>query len=177
MSAEIEAIRQLFNNSFINDSSVFIEETQEGMKRIIHKGHIDDEDLAIYRLDQNGKGIDLFPYLKKSRDSKLIGMNRVCDFVIFVSDSSNLYVLLIEMKKGKESPQEQLNVTVPLINFVFERARILGYWQKDYIIRKIGISDCAGKRDTMNRGEIIYNENNYVKLYEGKRIYLERFLH
>lgn len=177
MSAEIEAIRQIFNDAFINDSSEFIEEAQEGMKRIIHKGSIDDEDIAIYRLDQNGKRIDMFPYLKKSRDSKLVGMKRICDFVIFVSDSSNLYVLLIEMKKGKESPQEQLDVTVPLIHFVFNRAKTLGYWQTGYIIRKIGISDCSGKRDTMNRGEIIYDDNDYVKLYEGKRIYLERFLH
>ena len=86
-------------------------------------------------------------------------------------------MLLIELKKGDDSPQEQLNVTAPLIDFIFERAKILNHLQVDYKIRKIGITDKADKRRTSDRGNINYNEESYVKLYSNKNFYLQRMLH
>lgn len=175
MNNKINTILQIFCNRFLNQTPGIIEETREDMKRSIVQGKINDEDIAVFRLDQNG--IDLFPFLKKSDDSGLKGMRRICDFVIFVSEADLVYALLIEMKKGKVSPVEQLDVTAPLIDFIFARARLLGYWDTEIVIRKIGISDVPDKRPTKDRGDVIYDDNNYVKLYQHKRLYLERLLH
>ena len=47
----------------------------------------------------------------------------------------------------------------------------------NYNIRKIGITERADKRTTGMRGDVEYNDNNFVKLYSGKKIYLQRMLH
>ena len=178
MGTEIDIIQKIFNDNYKNASLDVIREEKENMERSLMKGRIEDEDIAIYRLDQNGNSSDMFPYLKgDSNIHGLKGMKRICDFVIFVLHGGELFVLLIEMKKGKDSPFEQLQVTEPFIDFIFNRAKLLKYWNSNYKVRKIGITDCAEKRTTSDRGEIVYDENNYVKLYANKRIYLERLLH
>ena len=178
MGTEIDIIQKIFNDNYKNASLDVIREEKENMERSLMKGRIEDEDIAIYRLDQNGNSSDMFPYLKGDSELHgLKGMKRVCDFVLFVLHGGELFVLLIEMKKGKDSPLEQLQVSEPLIDFIFSRAKLLNYLTSDYKVRKIGITDIVDKRKTSERGEVIYDENNYVKLYANKRIYLERLLH
>lgn len=177
MSDKISIIRKLFSDLYVNDSLDEIEESEVDMRRRLKKGHITNDNIIIFRLDQNSKGLDPFPYLKKAEDSGFKGMKRICDFVIFVSNAGDVYALLIEMKKGKDSPVEQLELSVPFLDMVFNRARLLKHWDSSIIIRKIGITDEVGKRTTMDKGEVKYNENNYVKLYKGTTLYLERMLH
>ena len=177
MSREIDIIKRIFEDSFMNVSLDFIEEPKIKMKRILRRDRIDDEDIVIYRLDK--AGVDLFPYLKDSESEGFKGMKRKCDFVIFVSYSNTLYVLLIELKKGKDSPVQQLDVSEPLIDFVFQRASKLGCWDKknQIQIRKIGVSDIVQKRETGNRGGILYDENHYVKVGKSNTLFINSFLH
>lgn len=177
MSKVIEILNRIFDSRFIVESPSTIEEPSEGMSRTFFKGrNLQDDDVLVCRLDQGG--IDMFPFLRgKSIPMGLKGMKRICDYAIFVDKEELLYVLLVELKKGDDSPQEQLNVTVPLIDFIFERAKILNHLQVDYKIRKIGITDKADKRPTSDRGNINYNEDDYVKLYLNKFFYLQRMLH
>ncbi len=178
METEIDIIHRIFNDNYKNESLDVIREDNEHMQRVLYRGSINDDSIAIYRLDLNGVHLDMFPYLKgDSEVHGLKGMKRVCDFVLFVLHRGELFVLLIEMKKGKDSPLEQLQVSEPLIDFIFSRAKLLNYLTSDYKVRKIGITDIVDKRKTSERGEVIYDENNYVKLYANKRIYLERLLH
>ena len=46
-----------------------------------------------------------------------------------------------------------------------------------YKIRKIGITDKDDKRPTSDRGDINYDENDFVKLFKNKKLYLQRMLH
>lgn len=181
MSKVIDILTRMFDDRFIEKSHYIIEEPAENMSRLIHKGSdLPDENILVCRLDQNQNPqvTDLFPYLRgDSGHIGLKGMKRICDFAIFVDKDDKVFVLLIEMKKGDESPQEQLNVTEPLMVFLFERAKILKHLVVDYEIRKIGITDKAEKRTTSDRGDVEYNDNQYVKLYQNKRFYLQRMLH
>lgn len=182
MSKTIETLNKIFDNHFIVDSPTTIEEVEAGMSCTLIKGrNIADEDMLVCRLDQenNPQVSEMFPYLRgNSVDHGLKGMKRICDYAIFVDKPNCLYVLLVEMKKGKESPNEQLDVTVPLIDFVFKRAQILNHLKNvKYIIRKIGITDIAGKRTTQMSKDIKYNEDHFVKLYKCKNLYLQRMLH
>lgn len=179
MSKVIETLTRIFDPRFIEPSHIAIEEPAERMRRLIHRGsNLPDDNMMVCRLDQNIQVPDIFPYLRgDSADHGLKGMKRICDYAIFVDTGEILYVLLIEMKKGDDSPQEQLNVTEPLIDFIFRRAKILKHLDVNYEIRKIGITDKADKRKTSDRGSTEYNANRYVKLYCNSRIYLQRMLH
>ena len=180
MSKVIQLLKKLFDDRFIEADSTTISEPSEGMSRVLYRGNgIPDDDMLVCRLDQdrNPQVKDLFPYLRKSGVSGgLKGMRRICDYAVFVDYSGVLYVLLVELKKGDDSPQEQLNLTEPLISFIFERAKILNHFVGSYEIRKVGISDVSDKRRTSYRGDIVY-ENGYTKLYSGKKVYLLRLLH
>lgn len=181
MSKTIETLKRIFSDRYIEASHTSLSEPKEGMVREIIQGGITDDDMLICRLDQEGSPnyIDSFPYIKgDSIHHGLRGMKRLSDYVIFVDKEGELFVLLFELKKGKESPQEQLDVTEPLIDFIFNRAMILKHFNDiKYEVRKIGITDEVDKRRTFERGEVIYNDNKYVKLYRDKRIYLRKLLH
>lgn len=181
MSKVIDILTRLFDDKFIEKSHITIDEPAEKMSRLILKSpSLPDENILVCRLDQNQnpKVTDMFPYLRGDSTARgLKGMKRICDYAIFVDKGNKVFVLLIEMKKGDDSPQEQLNVTEPLIEFIFERARILKHLVVDYEIRKIGITDKAEKRTTSDRGDTDYNQDKYVKLYQNKRFYLHRMLH
>ena len=178
MSKTIEILNKIFDDRCIVTSHDTISEPKEGMSRDIFNHVVDDDDLLICRLDQEGS--DPFPYLKGDSVSHgLKGMKRISDYAVFVDKDNRLFVLLFELKKGKDSPQEQLDVTEPLIDFIFNRAKILKHIDQniEYNVRKIGITDEVGKRCTSDRGEVIYDNNNYVKLYKNKAIYLQHLLH
>ncbi len=180
MSKTIEILKRIFSDSFVEASHDSISEAKEVMARKINKGGILDEDILICRLDQEGGSnyTDPFPYLKgDSVNHGLRGMKRVSDYVMFVDKDDVLFVLLIELKKGKASPREQLDVTEPLIDFIFNRAKILNHLGDiNYEVRKIGITDEVGKRTTSDKGEIIYDDK-FVKLYKNRYIYLRKLLH
>lgn len=180
MSKTIETLTKIFDDRFIETSHETISEPKEDMSREINKGGIADEDILICRLDQEGntKVGEPFPYLKgDSVHPGLRGMKRISDYAMFVEKEDEIFVLLFELKKGKDSPQEQLDVTAPLIDFIFNRAKILKHLDVEYKVRKIGITDEIGKRSTADRGEVEYDENNYTKLYKHNRIYLRKLLH
>lgn len=175
MSKTIDVLKKIFSDTFIESSPDFLREPSENMTRKICKGSIVDDDILLCRLDQDG--IDPFPYFRGSPlDHGCRGMKRISDYVLFVDKDDKLFVLLLELKKGKESPHEQLNVTEPLIKFVFDRARILKHLDNiDFLVRKIGITDEVDKRNTSDRGEIVY-DNNFVRLYRNNRIFLQKLL-
>lgn len=178
MSKTIEILNNIFDERYIVTTHDTISEPKEGMSRDIFNHVVDDDDILICRLDQ--EGCDPFPYIKGDSVSHgLKGMKRISDYAFFVDKDNKLFVLLFELKKGKESPQEQLEVTVPLINFIINRAKILNHLDQniEYEVRKIGITDEVGKRSTADRGEVVYNDNKYVKLYKNKTIYLQHLLH
>lgn len=180
MSKTIETLTKIFNDHYIETLHDTISEPKEGMSREIYNHVIDDEDILICRLDQEGNTTvgDPFPYIKgDSVNHGLRGMKRISDYAVFVDKDDKLFVLLFELKKGKDSPQEQLDVTEPLIEFIFNRAKILKHLDVKYELRKIGITDEVCKRSTSDRGEVVYDGNRFVKLYKDKRIYLSRLLH
>jgi len=177
MSVEIDTVNRIFSDAFKNDSDGFLEEEGENMRRKLIKRGVDDREISIFRLDQNNNKIDIFPYLKSRRGGGINGLKRICDFVIFVFHANKLFVLLIEMKKGRGDPKEQLDLTVPLIEFIFNRVEILGLGKTEYTIRKIGISDRVGKRTTSYRGLVQYDGNNYVKLDKNEYLYINELLH
>lgn len=178
MNREIEILKRIFSDVCINDTLDSICEG-ERMKRQIRHATVNDEDMLVLRLDRNDRGLDPFPYLRCSVDGGYEGIKRICDYVIFVSFEKVLFVLLIEMKIGNESPREQLTQSELLIHFVFQRARKVGVsgLGNNVIIRKIGVSDAAGRRDTLNRGEVRYDKDGFAKLYHAKSLCLEYLLH
>lgn len=175
MSSTIDQLKRVFIDSCIPVSQETLEEPQEKMSRSLFLGEsFDRSSLLVCRLDPNC--LELFPYLKKSELGGLKGMRCICDYVIFVEKGDVLFVLLFELKKGKESPVKQLELSVPFIDFILRRAILLNHIKIHYEIRKIGISDVPERRTTIMRGDLIY-DNCFLKLYNGKRIYLERLLH
>lgn len=174
MSNAIDQLKRVFNDRCVPKSQSLLLEPKENMTRSLFLGDLDQKDILICRLDPDS--MELFPYLKKSNLGGLKGMRSICDYIVFVEKKSTLFVLLIELKKGKDSPIKQLELSEPFIEFILARASIMKHLCVKHEIRKIGISDIPEKRTTSFRGNLVY-DNNYLKLYKGNKVYLQKLLH
>ena len=72
----------------------------------------------LYKFDKNlGKQYKggLFPFLKKNKN-----VCKISDYILFAEKNGTLYILIIEMKKGKESTQPQLKAAYIFTKYIIE---------------------------------------------------------
>ncbi len=184
MSALIETLANIFDSRFIQEDKTCIIEEKERMSRKLLWGKIQENDYLVCRLDphDNSNTKDLFPYLRgNSSDHGFSGMKSICDYAIFVNKNlgNDLYTILIELKKGKDSPKAQLDMSEPFIEFIFSRARKLHLISETTKIsyRKIGITDRNINDGTKRGTNIQYDSNRFAQLYLGQHIRMESLLH
>lgn len=184
MSTLIETLTRIFAPQFIQDDKTCISEENEGMSRKLLWGSIAENEYLVCRLDphDNPNTKDLFPYLRgNSSDHGFPGMKSICDYAIFINKNhgNDLYAILIELKKGKDSPKTQLDMSEPFIEFILSRARKLHLISEttNILYRKIGISDRNINDGTKRGTNIQYDSNRFVQLYLGQHIRIENLLH
>lgn len=117
-----------------------------------------------------------FPFFQKES-----GLNEICDYIIFVELADEVYVLLVEMKKGEESPKSQLCYTENFIKFIIRRMALHNWLRPDkpYRIRKIGLTDRPQPKNLtkMTKENFPhYDDDNYYKGYDETRFNLSKFL-
>lgn len=111
---ELEKIQEAFHDNCHFHDKILIERFADNTsmsRRICDGGY----NYFIVRLEtQNNKA--WYPYFKTGH-----GLNSICDFIIFVESSEEIFVLLVEMKLGSESPQRQLDYSENFVKFVLRR--------------------------------------------------------
>ncbi|MBQ0019134.1 MAG: hypothetical protein KBT39_01255 [Bacteroidales bacterium] len=128
---------------------------------------------VLYKFDCEPKD-DLypFPYFNlKDANGIGLGVAKVCDYVMFVERDEESFILLIELKKGMESPIHQLEQMQFFVKFIQVRAEYAGI-NIDAQIRKIGITEQVSKDLTKMGNNVCYDENGFVQLYGGVYFWL-----
>jgi hypothetical protein len=162
-NSQLYKIKSLFLDCFqSDDQSKIVEDSVDNNGKRFHMersvlGH-HSLDYVIYRFDPSRT--DLFPYFADIRH-----MKKICDYVIFIENDEEIFVLLFELKRGSSSsPKRQLEMSESFFQFVFKRAALAGVEiEKEIQIRKIGITDSfTTKMETMFHKNFHYDDSCYT---------------
>lgn len=126
----------------------------------------------LYRFDfKPGDANYPFPYFnRKDANGIKLGVAKVCDYALFVERDEQAYIILLELKKGKDDPKPQLQQMRYFVEFIQQRAKYAGI-EIDAQIRMVGISDEVMKEYTRMGPKIKY-ENDFAQLYNGQFLLL-----
>lgn len=174
---ELEKIKQAFHDQcHCNPQNVISEKFDDGTemtRRICDDGY----STFLVRLETDDDSFRWYPYFRKGT-----GLSQVCDFFLFVELDNCTFALLIELKKGQESPFPQLELSENFVKFVLRRMMLSDKLRlvKPVYIRKIGVSDRpAPKRPTkyfkenrpVEKGNFqAYDDNNCIKCYNDTKL-------
>lgn len=126
----------------------------------------------LYRFDfKPGDPNYPFPYFnREDANGKKIGVAKVCDYALFVERDKQSYIILLELKRGKEDPKPQLQQMRYFVEFIQQRAKFAGI-EIDAQVRMVGISDVVMKEYTRMGSKIKY-EDDFAQLYTGEFLLL-----
>lgn len=126
---------------------------------------------VIYRFDPDNE--QLFPYLKPSEP-----LRRVCDYIIFADDGTDRFVFLLEMKKRKGAPEEQVAISQSFVEFILKRMDFKNGTSTTVIYRKIGIKDTPAplRLKTGGYANLSYNQEGYILLQKDFDIRLRNLM-
>jgi hypothetical protein len=167
---QIHKLQSIFKNKYLAfNANELVENDIDSkgnpftMKRSI-VGEPGSIEYVVFRVDPNE--VILFPYFAEVK-----GLNKICDFIIFAETNTDFLILLIEMKKHSGSPEKQLELSLPFVNFVLERAKLIDIEiEKNIIIRKLGIKDSRiSQKETTKYYKDFHFDNNYYSLELGGR--------
>lgn len=133
----------------------------------------DNVKYMLYSFDVRAKKGEsgVFPFFKKNE-----GNCTMCDYILFCEDShSQLYVLLVELKKGKESVTKQLAAGECFAKFVVDTLNRVRKSTLCPIYRKIAIRALHLKPKPKTKIKPVDYKGN-VYTFKGHSFYLQEFL-
>lgn len=130
----------------------------------------------LYRFDfKPGNPQFPYPYLNIYDKNKLkLGVAKTCDYVMFVETENGPYIILIELKMGKEDSKPQLDQMRYFVEFIQQRAKYAGI-NIDANIRQLGISDVVMKNKTLMGPKVKY-EDGFAQLYDGQYLLISELV-
>lgn len=124
---EFELYSRILSDEFKCKNQTVLYERKSGQKASIEGKGVDEYEL--YRFDAE-EGADFLPFFNKRHDRKgetPEGLRAFCDYIILVSCKGYLYIVLVEMKSGKQSALQQLEASRLFMDYVKSNAiRIKG---------------------------------------------------
>lgn len=164
----LDDIDYVLENDFkCNDS--YFEESNERMHIPIKK---DGCQLILYKFDKElgreYKG-GLFPFFKKNKS-----VCKISDYILFAAKSGILYVLIIELKKGKESTMPQIKAATIFTKYIIDTVnRVRGTSYKPQI-RFISIHKYKIRKKNIKEKGIKYINNhcNVTSVNFNVKLYL-----
>ena len=113
----------------------------------------------------------LFPFFTKKEKN-----HKICDYIMFCILNNQMYVLLVELKKGSEKVTDQLAAGECFAKFIVDTLnRVKG---KNYspVIRKIAIRDKHLRlKPTTQMKNVEYDESGFYT-FRGSKFYVKQFL-
>ena len=147
----------------VKDRNVLKEESQKMFIDLKSKGKY-----LLYDFEQ--KNDNLFPFFSHAKDFS--GLRGIADYVIIAEKKKTLFVIIVELKKGRKSPKKQIAVTEIFMDFVLKRIfKAKQNYKTEPEFRGIGISTIAQK-NTSNK---IYDKNGFT-FFTGKTLKLDIYL-
>ena len=169
--SKLDTLAQILHDAYKDSSSTLLENDYDNFgKRFEMKREIvakPGTNYIVYKYDSRDA---IFPYFKPQGVTNL---KKMCDYVIFVEERSHLFVFLIELKKGTESPKKQLDAGECFIKYIISTVERLGLELKisdeTLHFRKIRVSESISKKITLKKELTIFEsgifEHNNPKIF------------
>lgn len=167
--SNINYFKNIFNEDFIYNESALSEPKENMSIELIKNGCVSFVFQFDKQLDKEYKG-GLYPFFNRG-ESKVF---KVCDYIIFSELKGKIYALVIELKKGKDATQPQLNAGVTFSNFVLNTVNRVYGKNFNLTIRKISIREYKRKSKTKIK-DIEYDSLN-THMFENKDFRIQAFL-
>jgi len=173
--SKIKVIEEILHAKFRpKDQNQIIEENTDnkGMKfRVSYPIISGNLDYVLYRL--NPDDVDVFPFF-----SQVSGLKKICDYILFVEESTYLYIFLIELKLSPISAKKQLLASKEFANFIINSSRRIGKVLNEPItIRMIRICDSKIKKRKTNEEKVIEYDNDMYCDYQYRNVRLKHLTH
>ena len=161
---KLEMISNILDDFFKNNNTKVLEEKQAGMSvDLINEKQI----FLSFSMDRTLSEKDfpkgLFPFFNR-------GLPGVCLFC----DYSTLFVLLIELKKGKDNVTKQLEAGKCFVEFIISTVNRVYKQDISPEIRKISIREYK-KKPKQKQKSIKYDENNF-HTFDDSKFFLKKYL-
>lgn len=129
---------------------------------------IDDREVVFssYTFDKD----NIFPFLNKIK-----GVHSMCDYILFCQSNNQLYILLIELKHGKDGVMNQINAGKHFSNFIISTLNRVNKLNIEPQIRSISIRNKNITKKGRTNCEVKYDENNFCT-FGGNTFVIKEFL-
>lgn len=137
--SQLDLLKRILDNDYIDENKVLVETNVDEYKKsfTMRRDIVSYTDLEYILFRYDPDKIEIFPYF-----SAISGLKKICDYIMFVEEKDHLYVLIIELKKGLESANNQLVASECFVKFIIDSAERIGVKLTSNIhFRKIRISE------------------------------------
>ncbi len=124
-----------------------------------------------YDKKEDPKSKGLFPFFQKNK-----GVHSMCDYMLFSYYNNKLFILLVELKRGKSNTHEQLKAGICFAEFIVSTLNRVEELNLIPEIRQISIRNKhIVKKRTTRINDVEYDKDNFCT-FEGGQFYLKEFL-
>ena len=168
---KLEMISNILDDFFKNNTTTTLEEKQAGMSVDFIAENQKFLSFKIdKKLDKKEFPRGVFPFF----NNKQARVCSFCDYIIFSELKGTLFVLLIELKKGRDKVTEQLEAGKYFVEFVISTVNRVHKQNISAEIRKISIREYK-KKPKQKQKSIKYDENNF-HTFEESKFFLKKYL-
>jgi len=168
--SKLDNIQYVLSPDFLaTDKAKFIETQSTFNMEIPIKS--DGVQYLSYKYDRNLKGYKggLFPFFAKNK-----GVQKISDYVLFAEKSNQFYVLMVELKKGRESALPQLEAAKCFVSYIINSVKRVKDVALEPQLRCISISEFRRIKKGTREKSIQY-DNNFTE-FKGSNFRLRAFL-
>ena len=162
----LSIIEEVIRAEFIPDDQTVMREDDTHGKKGSMVCHISadsrSEQVLLCKFDKGEDNKSLFPYF-----NEVHGFLSMCDYIMFVEDTDNLFVFLIDLKDTSNSAKPQTMYAESFAAFILERIRAVkgdGIISKPVSYRKIGVKTGCVKCTTKQYETLGYDKDYYLTL-------------
>jgi hypothetical protein len=155
---QLDLIKQLLHDDYLEKGNDAKRLREEGImeRKIISHGI----DYLLYRYDPDK--VNIFPFFAKTS-----GLRKICDYFLFATEGLHLHILLIELKLGTESANQQLIASEYLAEFILNSAKRIGIHLTEHIhIKKVRVSEKRASNKRKTKPTLIQYDVNKILNYD-----------
>jgi hypothetical protein len=151
----LDSIQHILNSQFLSkEKTKFVEEQDSFTMEIPIKS--DGCQFLSYKYDKELKGFKggLFPFFAQNK-----GVQKISDYVIFAEKGNQLYVLLVELKRGNASARPQLEAAKCFVSYIISSVKRVKNISIEPQLRCITISEFKRFKKSTQEKPIQYTDN------------------
>ena len=160
--SKLDLINSILHGDFSCTDNV-LEEPSAGMKISITSIGCR---FLLYKFDKTMKKEykgGLFPFFAKN--AKVCS---ICDYILFSEFNGKLFVLILELKKGKNKTRPQLEAAKCFVNYIISTLNRVNNMSISPEIRLISIHEYKIKKKPVGDRGVVYDKEGYYQFKQSK---------